>query len=134
MCERQPCPTWLLALAGSTTNGQLAMILYIMWLYFTSQSYVSMFLSLHIRFREMCIKQLQSKLQTGYSCSYNVTERSFRAHWIPQCGPGNKAADGELYASHTPSPSRLQHPWTSYSAPTKSEDPPPPYERTMPKI
>ena len=32
MCERQSCPTWLLALAGSTTNGQLAMILYITWL------------------------------------------------------------------------------------------------------
>ena len=50
----------------------------------------------------------------SYSCSYNVTERSFRAHWIPQCGPGNKAADGALYASHTPCPSRLQHPWTSH--------------------
>ena len=50
----------------------------------------------------------------SYSCSYNVTERSFRGHWIPQCGPGNKAADGALYASHTPCPSRLQHPWSSY--------------------
>ena len=38
----------ILALAGVTTNGQLAMILYIMWLYFTSQSYVSMFLTLPI--------------------------------------------------------------------------------------
>ena len=47
-CERQPCPTWLLALAGLTTNGQLVTILYITWFYFTSQSYVSMFLSLPI--------------------------------------------------------------------------------------
>ena len=85
-----------------------------------------MFLTLPIfRFREMCIKKLQKQRVTesySYSCSYNVTDRSSRAHWIPQCGPGSKAADGALYGSHTPCPSRLQHPWTSYStAPTKSE-------------
>ena len=41
----------------------------------------------------------------SYTYNDNVTERSFRAHWIPQCGPGNKAADGALYASHTVSES-----------------------------
>ena len=46
-------------------------------------------------------------------------------HWIPQCGPGNKAADGALYASHTPCPSRLQHPWSSYPTRTKREENPP---------
>ena len=54
---------------------------------------------------------------------FGMTERSFRAHWIPQCGPGNKAVDGALYASHTPCPSRLQHPWISYStAATKKRE------------
>ena len=78
----------------------------------------------------MCIKQLQLELlkvteNYSYSCSCNVTERS---HWIPQCGPGNKAADGVLYASHTPYPSRLQHPWPSCSTATtkiKREENPP---------
>ena len=41
--------------------------------------------------------------------------------------PG-KAADGALYASHSPCPSRLQHPWSSYPTRTKREEPPPPYE------
>ena len=51
----------------------------------------------------MCLKQLQLVTESyRQSYTYNVTERSFRAHWIPQCGPGNKAADGALYASHTP--------------------------------
>ena len=44
-----------------------------------------------------------------------VTERLFRAHWIPQCGPGNKAADGTLYESHIPCPNRL--PSTSLNIP-----------------
>ena len=77
----------------------------------------------------MCIKQLHNQIVTvkvTESYNYNVTERSFRAHWIPQCGPGNKAADGALYASHTPCPSRRQHPWTSYSTTKiKSEENPP---------
>ena len=48
--------------------------------------------------------------------------------WIPQCGPGNKTADGALYASHTPCPSRLQHPWTFLlnNNREKEEGPPPP--------
>ena len=37
-------PNLTAGLAGLTTNGQLTMILYIMWLYFPSQSYVSIFL------------------------------------------------------------------------------------------
>ena len=81
----------------------------------------------------MCIKQLQKQRVTesySYSCSYNVTDRSFRAHWIPQCGPGNKAADGALYASHTPCPSRLQHPWISYTTKIKREENPP-YEKNV---
>ena len=41
----------------------------------------------------MCIRGLQTDRVTDKSYTYNVTERSFRAHWIPQCGPGNKAAE-----------------------------------------
>ena len=78
----------------------------------------------------MCIRELHLelvKVTESYrqSYTYNVTERSFRAHWIPQCGPGNKAADGALHASHTPCPSRLQHPWSSHPTMTKSGENPP---------
>ena len=45
---------------------------------------------------------------------------------MPQCGPGNKAADGALYASYTPCPSRLQCPWSSYPTTTKREGRTPP--------
>ena len=83
----------------------------------------------------MCIRELQLELQNQIvtesyrqSYTYNVTERSFRAHWIPQCGPGNKAADGALYASHTPCPIRLQHPWTSYLTTKIKSEENPPYE------
>ena len=77
----------------------------------------------------MCIRIVTARVTKSYSqsyrklqssCSYNITERSFRAHWIPQCGPGNKAADGD--------PVRVDFniPGHSYSTTKiKREEPPP---------
>ena len=93
----------------------------------------------------MCIRELQLELQkVTVKVTAIVTDRIqlqtelhlqcnrevIPSHWIPQCGPGNKAADGALYASHTPCPSRLQQLWTSHPTMTKSGESPP-YEKSM---
>ena len=54
----------------------------------------------------MCIRELHHMVtdrsvtaRVTHSYNYNVTERSFGAHWIPQCGPGNKVSDAKVKVS-----------------------------------